>query len=294
MKNTLVSVAIVTFNRVLEVERALNSVYKQSYSPIEVIVLDNASCDETVLMIKEKFPKVKLIKSSLNFGCPKGRNIAAENCSGEIIYFLDDDAWIESNVLEELVSGFIDDDLVAVMMPNILEYYGQEKFYRYSAKNKMRLMTFSGGVSAIKRSIFKEIGPFPDTKYGAEENYLAIKLFAKNYKIVLIPNLIAHHKPSIVRNIKEVLYLRVRNDIIWVWTFTPRLILPFLLSWKLIIWLKYGMKNNSIIPIAKALLNGIFIYGFSFGKDRFKVKYSVFIGYLLNRKKVLKVIKQHL
>ena len=54
------------------------------------------------------------------------------------------------------------------------------------------------------------------------------------------------------------------------------------------------MKNNSIIPIAKALLNGIFIYGFSFGKDRFKVKYSVFIGYLLNRKKVLKVIKQHL
>ena len=50
----LVSIAIITWNRSNEVLRAIESVYKQSYRPIEIVVADSASTDNTVEKIKKQ------------------------------------------------------------------------------------------------------------------------------------------------------------------------------------------------------------------------------------------------
>ena len=58
----LVSVVIVNYNRIDDLRQALESIRTQDYSPYEVIVLDNASTDRSMEMLKNEFPEVKTIR----------------------------------------------------------------------------------------------------------------------------------------------------------------------------------------------------------------------------------------
>lgn len=96
-----ISVVIPTYNREKYILRAVKSVIKQTIdAEIEIVIVDDASVDETDKVIK-KFVKekpvvdLKLIKNKKSFGRAKARNIGAENSSGEYVAFLDsDDEWL--------------------------------------------------------------------------------------------------------------------------------------------------------------------------------------------------------
>jgi len=123
MKDVFFTVSIVTMNRVNELKRALESVYQQTYKNYEIIVLDNNSSDNTVEMIETNFPDVKLIKSDKNLGCPPARNVMAKEAKGNVIFFLDDDAWLENNVLEEIAKAFGKANKnVVLFATNLIEY----------------------------------------------------------------------------------------------------------------------------------------------------------------------------
>ena len=63
----LISIAMVTWDRSTYVIRAIESVYKQTYRPIEIVVVDSASSDNTVENIKHKYPEVKIIQLPVIF-----------------------------------------------------------------------------------------------------------------------------------------------------------------------------------------------------------------------------------
>jgi GT2 family glycosyltransferase len=86
-----VSAVIPAYNAAGTIERALNSVYAQTYpSIIQVIVVDDGSADETAAIVARRFPQVTLISQG-NAGSPVARNRGVEAASGEYIAFLDDD-----------------------------------------------------------------------------------------------------------------------------------------------------------------------------------------------------------
>ena len=87
-QNPFISVVIITWNRRQYVLRAIESVFKQPYRPIEVVVADSASTDGTAEDIEEAYPEVRVIRLHRNMGCPEGRNVALANCTGEIIFSL--------------------------------------------------------------------------------------------------------------------------------------------------------------------------------------------------------------
>lgn len=96
-KKTLsLSVIIPTFNRSALVDRAIKSVLNQdSYSPLEIIVLDDASIDNTVEVLS-KIPEIILYQSPTNVGPSRLRNIGIDMAKGEYLAFLDsDDLWTE-------------------------------------------------------------------------------------------------------------------------------------------------------------------------------------------------------
>ncbi len=94
MKDPLVSVYIPTHNRAHLIERAIQSVLNQTYSNIEIIVVDDASSDKTPHILKKLSEKNQCI-SFFSLGKPKGacaaRNLAISKAKGKFITGLDDD-----------------------------------------------------------------------------------------------------------------------------------------------------------------------------------------------------------
>lgn len=99
----LVSVLIPTLNSERTIERCLNSVFEQDYKNLEVMICDGGSTDNTKKIIKAKFLKAILIESEK--GVSKQRNILINNCSGDFVFFLDSDDFLEPTFFTKLMDA---------------------------------------------------------------------------------------------------------------------------------------------------------------------------------------------
>lgn len=98
------SVIIVNYNVKYFLEQALRSVRKASTGlPIEVIVVDNNSADDSVKMTQEKFPEVKLIENQNNVGFSKANNQAIRISQGEYVLLLNPDTVVEEDTFEKCI-----------------------------------------------------------------------------------------------------------------------------------------------------------------------------------------------
>jgi len=100
-----VYVVVVTYNGMFWYDRCFGSL-RQSEIRVEVVVVDNASTDETVEYIHANYPEVHLIQSDLNLGFGQGNNkgikYALDN-GAEYVFLLNQDAWIEPNTVKKLI-----------------------------------------------------------------------------------------------------------------------------------------------------------------------------------------------
>lgn len=104
MKYPLVSIIVPTYNVERYVEECIDSLLKQSYENREIIVLDDASTDTTVYLLKTYGNKIKLIQNRTNKGQGTRRNDGLKLAEGDYIYFVDSDDWIEPDTIEKLVN----------------------------------------------------------------------------------------------------------------------------------------------------------------------------------------------
>ncbi|MDI3253481.1 MAG: glycosyltransferase family 2 protein [Bacillota bacterium] len=102
MPDPLVSVIIPTYNRAHSLGQAIESVLKQRYSELEIIVIDDGSTDHTAALLAQKYPQVSYAWQS-NRGPSAARNHGVRISSGEIIMFLDsDDTWLPGKVRRQV------------------------------------------------------------------------------------------------------------------------------------------------------------------------------------------------
>lgn len=96
MVEGIVSVVIPVYNRESTIKRAIDSVLCQTYSNIEVIIVDDGSTDNTVKIISEyDDERIRLICQKKRCGANKARNVGIANSQGEYIAFQDsDDEWL--------------------------------------------------------------------------------------------------------------------------------------------------------------------------------------------------------
>ncbi len=99
--NPLVSIIIPTYNRAEDLKRALQSVFDQTFTDWEVVVVDNHSIDNTDSLI-ESFndPKIRLFKIHNEGVIAASRNLGLKHALGEYIAFLDSDDWWHPQKLE--------------------------------------------------------------------------------------------------------------------------------------------------------------------------------------------------
>jgi glycosyltransferase involved in cell wall biosynthesis len=100
----LVSVIIPLYNRKELLPRALNSVLKQSYRNLEILVVDDGSTDGVgELSIINQDPRIRFIHLDTNCGVSKARNVGIANSTGSWIALLDsDDEWVPAKIEQQL------------------------------------------------------------------------------------------------------------------------------------------------------------------------------------------------
>ena len=181
------SIIIPTFNRCELLYRALNSVFKQTYSDYEVIVIDDGSTDDTVEMLQKNFTQLRYFYQS-NKGVSAARNKGLALAHGRWIAFLDsDDEWLPQK-LEKQIS-------LLKAKPDYKICHTEEIWVRNGIRvNQMKKHRKTGGwifphclplcamspsSILIHRSVFDSIGNF-DTSLPACEDYdLWLRITAK-------------------------------------------------------------------------------------------------------------------
>lgn len=104
-KNPKVSICIPTYNRAQFIEKAIESALNQTYSNIEVIVVDNASTDNTESMVnKYTDPRLKYFKNDHNVGMFGNFNRCLELANGKYIQLLHSDDYIDEDFIEKCIT----------------------------------------------------------------------------------------------------------------------------------------------------------------------------------------------
>lgn len=210
--NPLVSVIIPVYNVKPFLKNTINSVIQQTYSNIEVIIIDDGSTDgsskildEYVLNVKKKI-KLKHIE---NKGLSNARNVGLELAIGDYILFLDGDDWFDTSAIENLVQ-VINDSKIKIdllMFPYIREYGNK------SIKRKL----FSENYKIFNAEEFNEtykrlIGPYQNeiSKPG-ELDVLSTawgKLYSREIiKHEFLPYSVAYPEDTLF-NIKNLIYVK--------------------------------------------------------------------------------------
>lgn len=189
-----------------------NSLKQQTYpqTKIEVIIVDNASSDETVKEIKNQYPQASIIRLKKNIGFAPALNIAAKQAEAEIIFVTNDDVTFNKNCIEELVNLLNSDSKIGMVSGKLLfqkpkgvsawpgfklnPWLGYQP-YDSSKQNRVRESDwFSGPAMMLKTSTLKKAGFFDEGYFFAGEDYDLSLTFKKlGFKILYTPKALIYH-----------------------------------------------------------------------------------------------------
>ena len=180
MQNTSkVSVVIVNYNSGSYAKDCILSLLKQQSAQLEIIVIDNASVDDSVALLESTFKhQIMLIQSAENLGFGRANNLGAAHATGEFLLLLNPDTVIESpDVVQQMVDYYLKNNLIGLLAPLIVEPRKNKQVlprYSYPSSKQLRntnkinhlpgdIAWVLGACMLIKRSVFNEINGFdPD------------------------------------------------------------------------------------------------------------------------------------
>jgi glycosyltransferase involved in cell wall biosynthesis len=184
----LVSVIIPTHNRASMLPRAIRSVQRQTYPHLEIIVIDDASVDNTPEVVKSfEDPRIHYIRHDTNRGGSASRNTGIRAATGEYIAFLDDDDEWEPEKTEEQLKVIRDYDAVTCT-----SFPSSSDVSKLSSKKTVELdellqgkFTYGGtGVLMAKENVLKQT-MFDESLPRCQDWDLFIRI-AMNYKIAYL------------------------------------------------------------------------------------------------------------
>jgi hypothetical protein len=151
-----VTIVIVNWNRCNDLLRLLDSLKVLEYDNYDLVVVDNASTDDSVERIEKISQKIDLLVNSENLGGTGGFNsgmrFALDRFDCKYIWLLDNDATVSPQALKELVSTMEDDPSVGIAGSRILN----AKDPRYVVETGANYDWAAGTVRPVHRNVLKE------------------------------------------------------------------------------------------------------------------------------------------
>jgi glycosyltransferase involved in cell wall biosynthesis/GT2 family glycosyltransferase len=216
------SVVINTCNRANSLEKTILSIFQQSASNVELIVVNGPSTDHTNDVIEKYKTRIK-IRTCNEFNLSISRNIGIAAATGDIVAFIDDDAFPEPGWAKNLLGAYDSEDIGGVggfvfdhtgtdfqTKYIICDRFGsawpkedKDPSELYSYPNAFKYSAMIGTNCSFRRDILLEIGAFDEEyEYFLDETDVCVRVIDAGYKIKQIDNAYVHHKflPSHMRN----------------------------------------------------------------------------------------------
>ena len=116
----MISIIIANYNRKDLLKACLDSVRGQSFKDLEIIVIDNASTDDSVKMIGAYYPEVRLIRNTRNLLFCKAYNQGIDSAKGSFVLCLNNDVVLHKDYLKEALFAIGSDNKIGMMSGKIL------------------------------------------------------------------------------------------------------------------------------------------------------------------------------
>ena len=202
------SIAVVTMNREKQLLEALRSCTEcELPEDTQFVIIDNASTDCTEAVVVDFFKthcfEYYYEKLPENIGCGNGRNYAYSKSKGDYVYFLDDDAYIDTSQNRSFFAKAIDifDTNLEIKTLTTQIYDLMWKKNRVDLRGSMisenlfRCFIFCGGSHFLRRDFFCDSEPYYANKYGYEEILPSFRVYDAGFFNAFTPNLIVIHNP---------------------------------------------------------------------------------------------------
>lgn len=234
-KFPLISIIISNYNGVKLgiLSECLKSFIKLDYPNYELILVDNASTDNSIKEAKKIFgsnSKFKIIKNSIN-SYSQGVNLGFNESSGDYIALFNNDVEITKGYLQKLLNAFKKYPKLAVTQGKLLwsynpsiidsagetmDIYGNPVTIGYQAKDdgffdkEEEILSASGAACLIKKSALEKIGLYdPNFGIGYEDMDHCLRFRQNGFSAMRIPTAIAFHKRG-VTDLSQMVRVKVR------------------------------------------------------------------------------------
>ena len=167
IQNKRVSIIIPCYNQAKYVAEAIESALNQTYKNVEIVVINDASTDNSSDVIKsytDKYPNIIFLDEKENKGVVKSRNLAIEKSTGDYILPVDADDKIDSTFCEKAVK-ILDSDLDIKIVYSRIQFFGHlNKEFKLEAFNPNRII-FNNCIpntAMYRKSDFVTVGGYKD------------------------------------------------------------------------------------------------------------------------------------
>jgi len=214
MSTPTASVVIITYRRPDFVTRCLEHLLAQTSAPLEILVVDSSSDDVTERLVRERFPTVAYTVCTSGMGAmATARNLGYRMTTGDVLAFIDDDAFAEPEWLERLLPFYADPTVGAVGGRQIRRVPGELEEGVDAIGQLQPDGTITGNFAAdpggpvpvdhllganmsFRRSVLDRIGGIHEGYGGTcvrEETDLCLRVAHAGFKLVFTPDAVVEH-----------------------------------------------------------------------------------------------------
>jgi GT2 family glycosyltransferase len=234
-KDKTVSVIIPNFNGEellrANLPRVLTAAENKKNRIVETIVVDDASMDKSVAILKKQFPQVRLIKHKVNRGFSAAVNIGARSAKGSFLALLNTDVIPSNNFLEPVLPHFDKEDVFAVSLHE--KNYGWARgFFKkgfvvhepgLASKKTRETFWVNGGSGVFRRSFWMKLQGMDEkllSPFYWEDTDLSYRAQKRGWKVLWEPKAkVVHWHASTISKFPKRFREKIqeRNQLIFIW-----------------------------------------------------------------------------
>jgi GT2 family glycosyltransferase len=245
MSTPLVSIVILNWNGRKFLQQFLPSVVAGTWASQQIVVIDNASTDDSVLFVKENYPSIKVIQLSSNLGYAGGYNEGLKQVQSDYYVLLNSDVEVTPGWIEPVIALMEADKTIAICQPKLLQYDDKRRFeYAGAAGGWIDYLGFpfargrifniceedegqydtpapvfwaSGAALFIRSTVFHELQGFDNWLFAHQEEIdLCWRAQLAGYKIYACPQSVVYHvgAGTLHKESARKVYLNFRNNLV--------------------------------------------------------------------------------